>query len=269
MFVTKKLLPRRTFLRGAGAAIALTVTACDLDVSSPGVLDASSFDASVDARTLSMSAQQNFYDAYADVINASALYSGEVWTGAVRQESNDIARRAIVDTNIDLNGTFWAPLQLALATNDDDVQEKIDDIATKYDLEGYQTTDADRFWSFYLDSHLWLSLSLMALIILFVSIMFHTRMRLHRRPVGSAIAVTALAVLLFLHQQYGTVRSRAIIASTTTYLMDGPSAGASVLDIVGDGHRVEILGKKDVWLKIRWDEDVVYVKENAVKELRL
>src|SRR5690606_30835091 len=43
---------------------------------------------------------------------------GEVWTGAVRQESNDIGRRAIVDTNIDLNSTFWAPLQTVIATND-------------------------------------------------------------------------------------------------------------------------------------------------------
>lgn len=157
----------------------------------------------------------------------------------------------------------------ALATNDESVQPKIDEIAKKYDLEGYQTTDADRFWSFYLDSHLWLSLALAALIVLFLSLMYHTRTRLHKRPVGSAIAVAALAILLFVHQQYGTIRARAIIASTTTYLMDGPSAGASVVDIVGDGHRVEILGKKDVWLKIRWDEDVVYVKENAVKELRL
>ncbi len=157
----------------------------------------------------------------------------------------------------------------ALATHDDSVQPKIDEIAKKYDLEGYQTSDADRFWSFYLDSHLWLSLALAALIVLFLSLMYHTRTRLDKRPVGSAIAVASLAILLFVHQQYGTVRARAIIASTTTYLMDGPSAGASVVDIVGDGHRVEILGKKDVWLKIRWDEDVVYVKENAVKELRL
>lgn len=102
----------------ASAAITLMLSACELDVSNPGVIDASTFDPVADARILSMSAQQNFYDVYADVINSTALYSGEVWTGAVRQESNDIARRAIVDTNIDLNGSFWAPLQVAVATND-------------------------------------------------------------------------------------------------------------------------------------------------------
>jgi hypothetical protein len=108
----------RFIRRGAiAAAIAWPLTACSMDVSNPGIIDASTFDPVADARILSMSAQQNFYAIYADFINASALYSGEVWTGAVRQESNDIGRRAIVDTNIDLNGSFWAPLQLVISTN--------------------------------------------------------------------------------------------------------------------------------------------------------
>jgi hypothetical protein len=108
----------RTIRQGAAAAaVAWPLAACSLDVSNPGIIDASTFDPVADARILSMSAQQNFYAVYADFINASALYSGEVWTGAVRQESNDIGRRAIVDTNIDLNGSFWAPLQLVISTN--------------------------------------------------------------------------------------------------------------------------------------------------------
>lgn len=103
----------------ASGAAALVLGACDLDVSDPGVIDASTLDPVVDARTLSMSAQQNFYQTFGGLINATALYSGETWTGAVRQQSNDIGRRAIVDTNIDLNATFWAPLQIVIATNDD------------------------------------------------------------------------------------------------------------------------------------------------------
>lgn len=156
-----------------------------------------------------------------------------------------------------------------IATNDKSVLEKMDDMATKFGLQGYETTDSDRFWSFYLDNHLYLSIALAALSVLMLSIMYHTRMRLHRRPVASGITLVALAVLLFVHQQYGSIRSRAIISQTTTYLMDGPSPGASVIDIVGDGHRVEVLGKKDVWLKIRWDEDIAYVKENSLKRLKL
>lgn len=103
-------------------AAVLVMAGCDLDVSDPGVIDADTFDPVSDARVLSMSAQQNFYSAYTTLINSTALYSGETWTGAVRQESNDIARRAIVDTNIDLNGTFWSPLQSVIATNNEVVE---------------------------------------------------------------------------------------------------------------------------------------------------
>jgi len=112
------MLTRFRFRRDAAWTAALLLAGCNLDVSQPGLIDASTFDPLADARTLSMSAQQNFYDAFADLINSTALYSGETWTGAVRQESNDIGRRAIVDTNIDLNGNFWAPLQAVIATND-------------------------------------------------------------------------------------------------------------------------------------------------------
>lgn len=156
-----------------------------------------------------------------------------------------------------------------IATNDETVLEKIGEIATKYDLYGYEVTDFDRFWSFYLDNHLYLSFAIAALMILMLSVMYHTRIRQHTRPLASAIVVAFLAILLFAHQQYGTVRARGIIADTSTYVMEGPSAGASVIDIIGDGHRVEILGKKDVWLKIRWDEDIAYVKENSIRPVRL
>ena len=156
-----------------------------------------------------------------------------------------------------------------LATNDKSVLDKIDEMATKYNLNGYEVTDADRFWSFYLDNHLYLSIALAALMILMVSVMFHVRMRQHARPIASAFTVMLLAIVLFAHQLYGSQRDRGIIADASTYVMDGPSAGASVIDIVSDGHRVEVLGKKDVWLKIRWDEDIAYVKENSIRPIRL
>src|SRR5690606_19489675 len=126
----------RSLIRGAGACLLAVMVGCDLDVSHPGVIDADTFDPVQDAYVLSMSAQQNFYTSYATLVNSTALYSGEIWTGAVRQESNDIARRAIVDTNIDLNSSFWAPLQLAIATNDEvvDVLREAPDFASNLNV---------------------------------------------------------------------------------------------------------------------------------------
>lgn len=181
-----------------------------------------------------------------------------------------LLKMAYVHEGLNQMGSTMYYLNLyQLATDDQSVASKIDEVAKKFNLQGYEVSDSDRFWSFYLDYHLWISLSLAALAILALAAMYYTRNRLHKRPVGAAVAAAAVCALLFIHQQYVSSRSRAIIAGPSTYVMDGPSAGASVIDVVSDGHRVEIVGKTDVWLKIRWNNEVAFVKSNTVRELKL
>ena len=181
-----------------------------------------------------------------------------------------LLKMAYINEGLNNIGSAMYYLNLySMATDDEAVTAKMDELAEKYDLEGYETTDTDRFWTFYLDNHLNLSLALAAIVILLMALMYRTRTRMHQRPVGSAVAVAALALLLFFHQQYADARHRGITAQPSTYLMAGPSAGASVLEVVGDGHRVEVIGKKDVWLKIRWDDEIAYVKQDALRPVRL
>ena len=101
----------------AGVTLA-TLAGCSTDVKDPSVVQAETIDPIADARVFSLSAQQNFYVAYAAHINNTGIFSTELWTGAVRNETNDIARRVIVDTNVDLSGSFWSPLQVVVGTND-------------------------------------------------------------------------------------------------------------------------------------------------------
>ena len=98
--------------------IALTLAGCSLDVTDPTTVPASTIDPLADARVFSLSAQQNYYVAFGSLINNTAVYSNETWTGAVRNETNDIARHVIVDVNVDLSGAFWAPMQQVIGTND-------------------------------------------------------------------------------------------------------------------------------------------------------
>lgn len=105
----------------AGVVVA-TLAGCDTDVTDPSVVDAATIDPIADARVFSLSAQQNFYQSLGGFINATANYSNETWSGAVRNETNDIGRHVIVDTNVDLSGQFWAPMQTVIGTNDQVVE---------------------------------------------------------------------------------------------------------------------------------------------------
>ena len=49
--------------------------------------------------------------------------------------------------------------------------------------------------------------------------------------------------------------------------MDQPSAGADLVEIVNKGHRVKILDRNEVWVKIKWREDVAFVRNKNIKDL--
>jgi starch-binding outer membrane protein, SusD/RagB family len=104
---------------GVAAGLALGITACDLDVANPGIIDASAFDPTGDAVTLSLSSQQIFFSALQSVIQSGGLLSEELWTGAVRIEQNDISRRTLTLVNLDINTGVFAPLSRSFITNDD------------------------------------------------------------------------------------------------------------------------------------------------------
>jgi hypothetical protein len=107
---------RRAPLRLAVAAAALA--ACDMHVTYPSVIDASTFDPTADAATLSLSAQSNLYRALGSLVPFSAFFSQEAWAGVVRQESNDVARRVATAATSDVNASLWSPLQRSIATNE-------------------------------------------------------------------------------------------------------------------------------------------------------
>lgn len=156
----------------------------------------------------------------------------------------------------------------AIATRDDHVLAKITDVATKNGLSGYEVTDADRVLTNYYEHHQQISLALGALALFFVSLMTYLRSH-EKKPAGVWTALLIVVVLLFLHTNFSWGTTSAIIAQPNSYMMNGPSAGASVVRILDDGHRVEVLGEKDVWVKIRFNNREGFIKKDNLYRLVL
>lgn len=156
-----------------------------------------------------------------------------------------------------------------IATHDETALDKMKELATKYNLEGYEASEADKLLTIYYDNYNYISLAVVALIVLAFALTFYSRFRLQRRPVASFVLLSFFAATLFMHLFYGERTQTGIITNPSTYLMSGPSAGASVMEIIGDGHKVEVIGKSDVWLRIRWAGDIAYIKENTLVPVKL
>ncbi len=156
-----------------------------------------------------------------------------------------------------------------IATHDKTALDKMNELATKYHLEGYEASETDKLLTTYYDNYNNVSLAIIALMVFAFALTFYTRVKLKRKPIASFSLVCFFVATLGIHIFYGERIQTGIITNSNTYLMSGPSAAASLMEIIGDGHKVEILGKKDVWLKIRWDGDVAYVKANTVVPVKL
>ena len=100
--------------------LAMNASGCNMDVSNPSVIDASTFNPNSDGTTLSLSAQTNFFIAFQSVALYGGLISEELWSGAARLQTNRLAARTFASTD-DINTNFFAPLSLAIASNENAV----------------------------------------------------------------------------------------------------------------------------------------------------
>lgn len=152
-------------------------------------------------------------------------------------------------------------------TGDKAALDKMEELAAKFKLEGYAQTDESRLLSIYHDFHWTIGMVLMALCVFMVSLAFFMKRR-NRKPAAALAVLAVLLAALVLHVNVGEKVYNGIIAHGQTRLMNGPSPGANVVQVVGAGHRVEIVGRHDVWVKILWQGQTVFMKENNLLPLR-
>jgi tetratricopeptide (TPR) repeat protein len=155
-----------------------------------------------------------------------------------------------------------------LATSDKGVLDKMEELATKYNLDGYDTSDAALALSFYHDYHTHISLVLGAMALFFVALILFWN-RKGKRSIATGTLLIFVLTVMVVHVNLGEKDLTGVIGEPNTYLMDGPSAGASVVSIVGEGHKLEIVGKVDVWYKVRWNDHTVFVKDHNLLPVRL
>lgn len=151
-----------------------------------------------------------------------------------------------------------------LQTNNKRALKKMEDLAKKYDLQGYKYTDFEFFVNIFNRYYLTIVLALGSLLLLLITYIIYKRQRLHERPGYSLFYFILTVLMLFYVVNFGRSYQKGIIIGKDSYLMNGPSAGAKLLAVIHQGHRVKMLGKEDVWVKIRWNDQVAYIRDNNI-----
>ena len=192
------------------------------------------------------------------------LRAQNAWTPAM------LLKMAFIEEGLGRLGESLYYLNLYhLASNDPQALKKMEELAEKNQLEGYQPDQAAQFYDWLQDQYYTATAALTALAILLLALVVNHRRTRATLPTGLLAGMILILSLLYLHVNQSKASRRGIVTAAPTYLMSGPSSGSSVIAIIGEGHQLHIQGKQDVWLKVEWREKVVYVKESLVRPVRL
>ena len=154
-----------------------------------------------------------------------------------------------------------------LRTSDEGVLQKMEDLATKHGLQGYNYDEFDFFLNLYYLYHNQLTYGLLALsIVLFVGIIYR-KQKFEVRPVVLGVLFILINIGIFYSVNFGREFRQGIVEEGNTYLMAQPSSSSRVLDIITEGHRLKILGQNDVWYKVEWNDESAYIKYNRIQPI--
>ena len=80
-----------------------------------------------------------------------------------------------------------------------------------------------------------------------------------------ALAIVPMLLLVFTNNYPG--KSEAIITDTPSYLLEGPSPGANLVEKVNAPAKIQVKDPVDVWSKIIFEDKEAYIKTSQTKKL--
>ncbi|WP_317047871.1 tetratricopeptide repeat protein [Cognataquiflexum aquatile] len=145
------------------------------------------------------------------------------------------------------------------------VISKIKTLTEQVNLIGYDLDDSDRLFKFITDFQTELSSTFSFLLFLSLILLFVFRTKADK-PMYY-LPTVVLIILVFVINNFLSEPKTGIVTGSPTLIMDQPTAGGKLIEVVEPGHRVIIKSTKDVWYEVTWGEKVAFVKKDNITRL--
>lgn len=144
------------------------------------------------------------------------------------------------------------------------VVNKMKELASSYNLQGYEFKDVDLFIILYQRYYPYFALVLLSICFIWLASLIARKVRREYLPARHLIGCFFFMAITLLFLNIKKNERRVIIAQDNVYLMDAPSAGAKLVSIIKKGHRLEFEGKQDIWIQVMWNGEPAFVRQQNV-----
>jgi hypothetical protein len=147
---------------------------------------------------------------------------------------------------------------------DDAVLYKMNEIARANNLDGYETDDLNYFFLFYRKYGIYILIFLLLPAGYVFTVLILKGLRRQPAPLRQKwVLFIYLLVLLAFVNLPDSVQS-GITNNNRVMIRTAPSAAAPVVDVIGQGHKVNILGSRDVYLRVLWHNKLYFIRRDNI-----
>ena len=147
--------------------------------------------------------------------------------------------------------------------NNESSEIKIQKIANNYDLKGYEKNDFDYLQNILKENRIIIIYSLLLLILLIFVINIYRILKSKKAP--TLLPTFYVISILFLLIININLPKSGIVYFENTFIMEKPSSGSNLYQIVKKGDKLKIIGEESVWYKIKINETEKYIRKKNIK----
>lgn len=152
-------------------------------------------------------------------------------------------------------------------TEDPLALEKMEDLAKMNGLKGYDTTEWERI-TLFIEAYQWFIFAfLFTMALLLVAMMYRKKQKHGEKSFSLLGSFIFILLLLGYLINFNKEKNVGLVMENQAYLMSGPSAASDLIEAIGEGHKVKILGKEDIWYEIEWQGRRAFLRENKLTPL--
>ena len=147
-------------------------------------------------------------------------------------------------------------------SEDQRAYDKIQVIANAKNLSGYELSDFERLMIWLSNRADFILIALFTASTLSVIGMIYFRMKgSYSGKLATGILALFFASILFVIINFLMFPDKAVIIKPA-YVMSGPSAGASFIELVSEGNSVTVESEKDIWVLAKWNGKEGYIRKS-------
>ncbi|MEQ8580641.1 MAG: SH3 domain-containing protein [Marinoscillum sp.] len=217
------------------------------------------------------------YGQNAELLTADSLFANQKYTEALKKYENIfnqdkaspamLTKMAFIQEGLGnyADALFYLNLYY-LKTSDKAALTKMRELAEEHNLSGFEYSDF-KFMANFIRNYEVEILCVLLAFSLFLLIYGYSKRKKDELPRVSLFLQALTLVLIGLLSNQLFLADTGIVSHDHALLMTGPSAGAEPIDYIEKGNKVTVLQSDVLWTKIRWQEEVAYIRTKNLKTL--